>query len=131
MIDVSNLFKSRSSGNSKAVAAGLISAAAAAGLTYFLYGTEKGAEKREHIKSKVRDVKDKIAGRAGELGDVSKEIFGDMASLLKEKADTIKNIDKKEISDLGDRIRSHWEEIKEDIEDTIDKAAEKVEEDPE
>ncbi|MES2215691.1 MAG: hypothetical protein V4481_00130, partial [Patescibacteria group bacterium] len=54
------MFKPRSTGTGKAIATGIISALAAAGVTYFLYGTQKGAQKRAKIKGWAADVRDNV-----------------------------------------------------------------------
>jgi gas vesicle protein len=124
MINLQDIFKPRSTGTGKAVTAGLISAAAAAGITYFLYGTDTGAQKREKTKRWIAEKKESVMGTTGELADVSKEIYQDMSSMLKDKADILAKVEKDEVAALADRIRNHWEEIREDIEDTVDKVAE-------
>jgi gas vesicle protein len=128
--DIKDLFRPRSSAG-PAIATGLISAAAAAGITYFLFGTDTGAEKREKIKYGFGKMKSKagaLVGETGELADVSREIYSDMKSMLKDKADILAKVEKDEVSALADRIRNHWEEIREDIEDTVDKVAEDAKE---
>ena len=51
-----------------------------------------------------------------------------MKSMLKDKAKILSKVEKEEVSALADRIRNHWEEIREDIEDTVDKVAEESKE---
>lgn len=128
--DLKHLFQPRSSAG-PAIATGVISAVAAAGIMYFLFGTDKGEEKREMIKDKFGKMKRKtsnLIGEANELTDVSKEIYMDMKSMLKDKADILAKVEKDEVSALADRIRNHWDEIREDIENTVDKVAEDAKE---
>lgn len=130
-MSLQDLFRPKSTGTGTTVAIALLSAAAAAGATYFLFETESGSEKREQIKGGFKKLKSKassIAGEADELTDVSREIYSDMKAMLKDKAEILAKVNKDEISALADRIRNHWDEIREDIEDTVDKVAEESEE---
>src|SRR5437016_4197570 len=93
--DIKHLFQPRSSAG-PAIATGILSAAAAAGITYFLFGTEKGSRKREKIKEKFEKIREKsgaMMGETTELASVSKEIYDDMKSMLKDKADILKNVE--------------------------------------
>lgn len=114
----------RPSSGPSALGVGLVAAAAAAGLTYFLYGTEKGAAKREKIKGYVSDIKDKTTKTVGELSDLGKEIAGDMADMVKEKYETISKLSKDELADMADKVREHWNEAKEKIGEILDEGSE-------
>ncbi len=118
-----HLFERESSSAKKNLGIGLAAAGIGAAITYFLYGTEKGARKREDIKQFAYKMKDRAMETTGELGSMAKDIYKDMASLLKDKYEDIKDMDSEDVKALGDRIREHWEEMRGDIEDTIEKAA--------
>jgi hypothetical protein len=60
MINFHDVFRPRSTGTGKAIATGILSAVAAAGITYFLYGTKKGARKRAKLKSWAENVRDDV-----------------------------------------------------------------------
>jgi hypothetical protein len=60
MINFHDVFRPRSTGNGKALATGIISAVAAAGITYFLYGTKKGARNRAKLKSWTEKVRNDV-----------------------------------------------------------------------
>ncbi len=118
-----DILKPRSTGTGTTVAVGLLSAAAAAGLTYFIFETQTGSRERKRVMRWAKDMKREAIGETNELTEVSKEIYDDMKSMLKDKASILANVEKDEVAALADRIRNHWEEIREDIEDTVDKVA--------
>jgi gas vesicle protein len=107
---------------SAGVGMGLLGAAAGAAITYFLYGTEKGAEKREKIKEMAYTAKEKIVESSDEITGAAKEFYSTVKMDLKDKYDDLKNIDKVEFVALKERMKLHWEEMKEDIEETIERA---------
>ena len=66
MINFHDMWRPKSSGNGKAVATGIFSALAAAVVTYFLYGTKKGARKREKMKRWAKDMKNNVSDSLGD-----------------------------------------------------------------
>lgn len=87
---------------------GLGAATLAAALTYYLYGTKKGAKQRE----KFTEIAEKKWGEAKEKWENTKEN-------LKERYNKFENVDKKHLKALDARIKKHWEEIEEDIANTL------------
>lgn len=130
-MSLQDIFGRKSTGTGTTVAIALLSAAAAAGATYFLFETDAGTNKRRQIqqgfdkmKRKAGDMRENLIGESNELTDVSREIYSDMKAMLRDKADILAKVQKDEVAALADRIRNHWDEIREDIEDTVDKVAE-------
>lgn len=90
----------------------LIAAAAGAAATYYLYATKDGARKRSKILRFARDAKDEVT-------QASTELYENISETMRDKYEDLKNIDKKEVSGLAKRIRGHWDEIREDIKNTL------------
>lgn len=107
---------------------GLLGAAAGAAITYYLFGTESGSRKREKISEMSSKVKEKVAGAANDVSNAAEEVYENVGSFLKRKSNMLQNLDKSEMAALAGRIREHWSDIKEDIEDTLEKAEEGSEE---
>jgi gas vesicle protein len=115
-------FERNSSNTGSTVGLSLLAAAAAAGLTYYLYGTDAGAEKREKIKKVAGKLKDRASDKLGELGEATKDIYGETKDFLKDKYDDLKDLGDEEKAELKEKIRERWEDTKDDIEDMIETA---------
>ena len=61
MINFHHILRPRSTGTTKAVITGVISAITAAGITYFFYGTKKGTSKRAKMKRWAEDKRADVA----------------------------------------------------------------------
>jgi hypothetical protein len=107
----------------KSAGIGLFAAGLGAAITYYLYATPSGIVRRKKIKRFAVDVKNKSADAIDEITDQGKEIFDDTSDYLIEKYDTVKNLDKAEMTALGKKLKDHWQAIKGDIEDTVEKAS--------
>lgn len=114
------MYHHRHSSGSAGTAAGtgILAAAAAAAVTYFLFGTDKGAEKRERMKEWAAQAKDTMSHTGGEVAEAASELYKGTSSLLKANYAALKNLNRDETAALAERIREHWDEIKEDIEET-------------
>jgi len=113
------------------VGAGLAGLAAGAALVYYLYETESGIERRERIKEgalkakdKIMDATDKVVMASGAVGSMAKDMYSDMSSLLKERYADLKELSKDDMDVLKNRMREHWAEMKEEIEEAAEKARE-------
>jgi len=108
-----------------AFGSGLLAATLGAAITYFFYGTKEGTEKRERIRNYAGKMKNKMeeaSGAMGELKNTGKEFYENMASLFKDKYEDIKNLNKDEVGELAQKIRGHWEDMREDIENAVDES---------
>jgi gas vesicle protein len=113
------------SSSSSGFGLGLLAAATGAAITYFLYGTEKGAGRREKIKEYAHVAKEKVMHSSDDISDAVKEFYMDVKSTFKDRYEEIKNLDKEELKLLRERMKLHWEEIKDDVEETLMKARNK------
>lgn len=114
-----------SSAAGKIIPIGIISAAAGAAITYFLYGTEKGREKRQKISDMAGQIKQKVSHATDEISAATSEMYDNISGLIKEKYDMVKNLDKEELSELANKIRDHWDDIRDDISEVLEKAESK------
>ena len=106
----------------------LISAAAGAAITYFLYGTSEGAMKRRQIKEWANKAKKMTVESGNEVMDAAKEKYDEMSVLMRDRYDDLKEIKKDELTGLKNRIRDHWDEIRDDVNETIEKSKKKLSE---
>lgn len=90
------------------VALGLIIGAAGA---YFLYGTKKGAKKREEIKGWMLKMKGEVLERMENMKDVSEETYQAIIEKVAETYRGVASIDKEELEDLVDDLKKHWKNI--------------------
>ncbi len=112
-------FCGHSNNTGKNVGIGIFSALASAAAVYYLFGTEKGTEKREQIKGFVKETKDKMVKTGNVLQDAASEAYYDLKELLKENYHDLKELNEEQRTELSEKIRSHWDLIKQDIEEAV------------
>lgn len=117
------MFRDNHKGHTAAhIGISILAAAAGAAATYYLFGSEAGSEKREKAVGWVKEKAHKVMAVSGELGTVSKDMYGDMGSILSEHYDKLKHMNKEELADLAEKVKDKWEEVREEIEQIIKKA---------
>ncbi len=125
--------RSRKPNDSEPVLTSIIAAAIASGLTYFLYGTDKGKETRDKMGSaaiKVRDktieMKEDALTNSSVLYTTAKDAYENMSQLFNEHKSTLQNLEKDDVKWLAERFKDRmsdvWEETREDIEEVLDDA---------
>ncbi len=101
-------------------------AAAAAG-AYYLYGSDKAATNRKQVKSWMLKMKAEVMDEVENIKDLSQEAYDKAIDKVSEKYAVLKNIDKDELKALAQRMKFHWKEIKDDIDETVGKEMKKAE----
>lgn len=125
--------RTRKTNDSDPLLTGIISAAIASGITYFLYGTDKGKETRHKVgevaikvKDTALDVKDEAFAHSSMLYNAAKDSYENMTTLLAEHKSTLKNLERDDAVWLAERFKDRmsvvWEETREDIEEVLDDA---------
>ncbi|MFA6458812.1 MAG: hypothetical protein WCV79_00200 [Candidatus Paceibacterota bacterium] len=109
----------------KGLGIGLISAIASAAATYYLYGTEEGAEKREQIKGFMKDAKNKAVETGDDIKVATAEVYNNMKEVLKDKYDDLSQLSKDEKMELAKKIKNRWENVRDDIDEALAKATAK------
>lgn len=104
----------------------LLSAAVAAAITYYLFGTRSGAEKRRRVKKWAEEAKEKVSSASLEVKEAAREIYDDVTDMISERYDDLKEVREEEMTALAGRIRDHWEDIRDDIEETIERSRKKL-----
>ncbi len=117
-----NHHQSESSGSSCKLGVGIAAMAAVGALAYFLYGTKAGSDKREKIASWARETKDKAVSTGADLGDIGAKMYAEMKTLLRDKYEDVKKLNKKELAKLADQVRENWEKTKKDIGKALEEA---------
>ena len=121
--------KDRKSSHGVGKVLGIAALAAAAAGTYYLFGSDKSARNRRHVKSWMLKMKADVMDEVENIKDLTEDAYDKVIDQISEKYATAKNIDKDELAALAKRMKSHWKEIREDIKDTVgdewEKAAKK------
>ena len=96
--------------------AGLAALAAAAAGFYFLYGSDEAEENRKKIKSWSLRLKSDVMEKMESMKDVSEDTYYAAVTEIADKYAVMKDINKDELATLVKRLKSHWKDIKKDIE---------------
>ena len=108
------------------IAVGIAALAAAAAGAYYLYGSNKSAKNRKHVKSWMLKMKAEVMDRIESVEDLSKGAYDKTIDEVSRKYAQIKNVDKKELIQLAKRMKSHWKDIQADISETVGPEIKKV-----
>ncbi len=125
--------RNRRTNENESLVTGLLSAAIASGITYFLYGTDKGKDTRKKMgtvalkmRDKTIELKDEALESGNMLYGAAKDSYENLTKLFVEHAATLKNLEKDDVLWLTDRFKERmsdvWEETREDIEDVLEDA---------
>ena len=104
---------------------GIAALAAAAAGAYYLYGSDKAAKNRRMVKSWMLRMKAEVMDEIESAKEITQETYAEAVDKISAKYSKLKNVDKKELSDLADRMKSHWKEIQEDIAETANTVKDK------
>jgi gas vesicle protein len=91
-----------------AVGAGI--AAVIAG-TYFLYGSKNSTKNRKKVKSWMLQAKGEILERIENISEVSEDGYNKIVKEVADKYQALKKIDKRDITEFVEEIKSHWKDI--------------------
>jgi RecJ-like exonuclease len=106
--------------------AGLAALAAAAAGFYFLYGSDDATKTRKKIKSWTLRLKAELMDKIETMKDVSEDTYYAAVTEIADKYAVMKDINKDELADLTKSLKSHWKDIKKDIEAAGASAKEKL-----
>ena len=112
-------------GHGIGIGLGIAALAAAAAGAYYLYGSDKSAKNRKHVKSWMLKMKAEVMDEVENLKEVTEDAYTKIVDKVSEKYAAVKNVDPEELKALGARMKSHWNEIKEDISETVSSEMEK------
>ena len=98
------------------VVGGIAALAAAAAGAYFLYGSPEAAVNRRNLKSWALRLKAEIMDEMENMKDVSQETYDTTIDKISTKYAAMKIIDQKELADTVKRLKSHWKDIKKELE---------------
>jgi hypothetical protein len=105
-------------GRKVAAGVGLAALAAAAAGAVFLYGTDAGKKRRKDIKSWSLRMRADVMDKMEKMKDWSEEAYHEAVSAVEKKYKQMKNIDTGELAALVASLRSHWKNIKREVEGT-------------
>ncbi len=98
-----------------AIGVGIAALAAAAAGAYYLYGTEKGPQRRRAMKSWMLKMKAEVMDEIENIKDLNEEMYKNAISKIADKYSKLKNIDAAEVMALAMRMKGHWKDISKDI----------------
>lgn len=98
-----------------AVGLGLAALVAAAAGAYYLYGNDKGTQRRRKLKSWALRMKADVMEQIEELKDVNEEAYHKVVDGIADKYRQLKNVDPADVAELAARMRMHWKDIQRDI----------------
>ena len=109
-----------------AIAVGITALAAAAAGAYYLYGSDKAATHRKKVKSWMLRMKAEVMDEIETAKEVTQEAYEKTIDKVSKKYAQLKNVDKDELAELANRMRSHWKDIQGDLGDAAGIAKDKV-----
>ncbi|MEK7641842.1 MAG: hypothetical protein AAB365_02500 [Patescibacteria group bacterium] len=109
-----------------AIGFGLAALAAAAAGAYYLYGSDKVSKNRRKVKSWMLKMKAEVMDKIEEAKELTEEGYQNIVDTAAEKYRALKDVDADEVSELANRMRSHWKDIKDDLADAADMAKDQV-----
>ncbi len=97
------------------VGAGLVAMVATIAGIYFLYGSKKAKQHRKQVKAWTLRAKGEILEKLENLKEVNEEIYHKIVKEVSDKYQIIKSIDKKDVMEFADELKSHWKGIAKEI----------------
>ncbi len=97
------------------IGAGLVAVVAAAAGTYFLYGSKNASKNRKMVKSWSLKAKGEILEKLENAKEISEEVYHKIINEVADKYHTLKNIDKKDVMEFADELKTHWKQIEKEI----------------
>jgi hypothetical protein len=98
---------------------GVAALAAATAGAYFFYGTKKGAKARKQIKGWMLKAKGEVLEKLEGMQDISEEAYKKVIDEVGAKYKAVKNIDSKDLEAFAKELKSHWKDIKKEVDKKI------------
>jgi hypothetical protein len=93
------------------IGVGVTALAAAIAGTYFMYGSKNAAKNRRQVKSWMLKAKGEVMEKIENLSDLSEEMYQKIVQEEANKYGALKNIEKNEVSEFVEELKSHWKDI--------------------
>ncbi|HLP44101.1 MAG TPA: hypothetical protein VK145_02370 [Candidatus Nanoarchaeia archaeon] len=106
-------------GNKVLVGVGLATLAAAAAGTYFLYGSKNAQKNRKIVRGWMLRAKGEIIEQMEAVKDMNEEMYHRIVQEVTDRYAKLKNIDMGEMKDFRDELKTHWNNIKKDMQGPI------------
>lgn len=106
-------------GSGVMVGVGLAALAAAAAGTYFLYGSKNASKNRKIVKGWMLQAKGEIVEQLETVKDINEEVYHRIVQEVTDRYEKLKNIDLQEMKVFRDELKTHWGNIKKDIQAPI------------
>lgn len=107
--------KKHNIGKDVLVGVGLAAIVAAAAGAYFLYGSKDAKKHRKQVKAWTLKAKGEILEKLENLKEVNEEIYHKVVNQVADKYRTLKSIDKADVVEFTNELKSHWKGISKEI----------------
>lgn len=109
-----------------AIGVGMAALAAAAAGAYYLYGSEKGPQRRKRLKSWTLRMKAEVMEEIEKLKELNQGAYEAVIATISKKYSRFKDIDPAEVAELASRMKTHWKDIQKDIKSSTSKKVLKI-----
>lgn len=103
--------KNKSMGKKIMAGSAIVTMAAAIAGTFFLYGSKNAVKNRKKVKSWMLSAKGEILEKMENLSEINEEIYEKIVKEVAAKYEVLKKINKTEVSEFVDELKSHWKNI--------------------
>lgn len=103
--------KTNSLGRGIAMGAGIATIVAAIAGTYFLYGSKNAPKNRKKVKAWTLKAKGEILEKIENLSEINEQIYNKVVQEVSDKYQALKNIEKNEVGEFVEELKSHWKNI--------------------
>lgn len=97
------------------VGVGIATLAAAAAGTYFLYGSKKAGKNRKQVKSWMLRARGEVLEKIEALQNINESAYHKIVKEVASRYKTLNKIDSAEINDFVAELKTHWANIKKEI----------------
>jgi hypothetical protein len=104
---------------------GGLAAAAAAGV-YFIYGNKEVQKKAKKVKGWALKAKGEVLEKIEKIKAIDEKAYHDAIDAVMKKYEKIKSIDTTEAMSVARELKSHWRNIKKELQGTTTKVAKVV-----
>jgi gas vesicle protein len=104
-----------SSSHAGGIVLGITALAAAAAGAYYLYGSDDAKKNRRQLKSWALRMKADVMDEIENMKDVTEENYNAVVEKVSKKYAELKDMDRDELAELVDRMKSHWKDIKAEV----------------
>lgn len=104
--------KQNASHKGLAIIGGLVAAAAGA---YFVHGNKKAQKKIKQVKGWALKAKGEVLEKIEKIKEVDEQLYSQAIDAVMKKYENIKSVDTSELASVAKELKSHWKNIKKEL----------------